>query len=165
DRRGPRRRGGAQGQSPGTHPNQQGGPLRRERPIWRLRPRADRRGASPSPLRLAACPGRRRRRAAVNDRSTAPLLALVGPTASGKTEASIAIAQALSAEIVCVDSMLVYRGMDVGTAKPSRDLRDRVPHHLLDVADPAEPFSVARFQALARDAIDDITSRNRNAFL
>ena len=95
----------------------------------------------------------------------APLLALVGPTASGKTDASVAIAEALSAEIVCVDSMLVYRGMDVGTAKPSLEARARVPHHMIDVADPTEPFSVARFQSLARAAIEGIRRRGNQALL
>ena len=85
-----------------------------------------------------------------------PLLALVGPTASGKTEAAIAVAERLGAELVSVDSMLVYRGMDVGTAKPGPAERAWVPHHLLDVAEPKEPFSVARYQRLAREAIEGI---------
>ncbi|HEY2965623.1 MAG TPA: isopentenyl transferase family protein, partial [Actinomycetota bacterium] len=63
--------------------------------------------------------------------TAAPLLALVGPTAAGKTEAGIAVAERLGAEIVSVDSMLVYRGMDIGTAKPTAEQRERVPHHLL----------------------------------
>jgi tRNA dimethylallyltransferase len=96
---------------------------------------------------------------------TSPLLALVGPTASGKTEAAVVLAAVLDAEIVCVDSMLVYRGMDVGTAKPTTAQRARVPHHLLDLADPTEPFSVARFQATARAAMGDIRSRGRQALL
>jgi tRNA dimethylallyltransferase len=85
-----------------------------------------------------------------------PLLALVGPTACGKTEASIPLARALGAEIVSIDSMVVYRGMDVGTAKPTPAERAAVPHHLLDVADPAEPFSVAEFEGLAARAIEDV---------
>lgn len=93
------------------------------------------------------------------------LLALVGPTASGKTEASISIAEALDAEIICIDSMLVYRGMDIGTAKPFHDQRRRVPHHMVDLVDPSEPFSVARFQRLARDAISEIGSRGRSPLL
>lgn len=93
------------------------------------------------------------------------LLALVGPTASGKTEAGIEVAEALGAEIVSVDSMLVYRGMDVGTAKPSSEDREHVPHHLLDVAEPSEPFSVATFQALAREAIEGIRARGRSVLL
>lgn len=92
-------------------------------------------------------------------------LALVGPTASGKTDASLLLARRLGAEIVLVDSMTVYRGMDVGTAKPSPEERAGVPHHLLDVADPVEPFSVARFQAMAREALAGILDRGRPALL
>ncbi|HEX6208975.1 MAG TPA: tRNA (adenosine(37)-N6)-dimethylallyltransferase MiaA, partial [Actinomycetota bacterium] len=87
--------------------------------------------------------------------------ALVGPTASGKTEASVELARRLDAEVILVDSMTVYRGMDVGTAKPGPDERARVPHHLVDVVDPTEPFSVARFQALARQAVRGIVERGR----
>jgi tRNA dimethylallyltransferase len=93
------------------------------------------------------------------------LLALVGPTASGKTRAGIEVAERLGAEIVSVDSMLVYRGMDVGTAKPTVEERARVPHHLLDVAEPSEPFSAARYQDLAREAIRQIRSRGRGVLL
>jgi tRNA dimethylallyltransferase len=89
------------------------------------------------------------------------LLALVGPTASGKTEAAMAIAEKLGAEIVSVDSMLVYRGMDVGTAKPTAEQRARVPHHLVDLVEPSESFSVARYQGLGRAALADITRRGR----
>ena len=84
------------------------------------------------------------------------LLALVGPTASGKTEAALAIAPHLGAEIVSVDSMLVYRGMDVGTGKPTAEQRAVVPHHLLDLAEPSERFTVARFQELARGVLRSI---------
>src|SRR5512132_3724805 len=94
-----------------------------------------------------------------------PLLALVGPTAAGKTGAGIAVAELLGAEIVSVDSMLVYRGMDIGTAKPTASQRARVPHHLLDVAKPSEPFSVARYQELAREAIAGIRGRERRVLL
>jgi tRNA dimethylallyltransferase len=94
-----------------------------------------------------------------------PLLALVGPTASGKTEASLAIAEALGAEIVCVDSMLVYRGMSVGTAKPTQEQQARISHHMLDLADPVESFSVARFQQLARNAIADADTRGSRPLL
>jgi tRNA dimethylallyltransferase len=96
---------------------------------------------------------------------SSPLLALVGPTASGKTETAVSLAERLGAEIVSVDSMLVYRGMDVGTAKPSPDERARICHHLIDVAEPSEPFSVARYQALAREAIEQIRSRGRRVLL
>jgi tRNA dimethylallyltransferase len=91
--------------------------------------------------------------------------ALVGPTASGKTEASIELARRSGAEIVLVDSMTVYRGMDVGTAKPSAQQLRAVPHHLVDVADPAEPFSVGAFQRLALEAIDVIHARGHPALL
>ena len=89
----------------------------------------------------------------------APLLALVGPTASGKTEVGLTIAETLGAEIVSIDSMLVYRGMDVGTAKPTAAERARVPHHLIDIVEPSEPFSVAAFQHAARVAIGGIVGR------
>src|SRR6266550_145029 len=84
------------------------------------------------------------------------MLALVGPTASGKTEAALAIARHLEAEIVSVDSMLVYRGMDVGTAKPTPEQRAAVPHHLLDLAEPSERFTVARYQELARRTLGGV---------
>lgn len=93
------------------------------------------------------------------------LLALVGPTASGKTEAAAALAPALRAEIVSVDSATIYRGMDIGSAKPSAGERARVPHHLVDVAAPDETFTVAGYQALARAAIGDIRARGRNVLL
>ena len=95
----------------------------------------------------------------------APFLALVGPTASGKTEAGLAIAEAIGAEILSVDSMLVYRRMDIGTAKPTAAQRARVPHHLLDLVDPSEPFSVAAFQAAAHDAADDVRRRGMQPLL
>ncbi len=93
------------------------------------------------------------------------LLAVVGPTASGKSEAGVVLADALGAEIVSVDSATVYRGMDVGTAKPDPGLRARVPHHLVDVADPTETFTVARYQQLAREAVDGIRERGRHILL
>jgi tRNA dimethylallyltransferase len=94
-----------------------------------------------------------------------PLLALVGPTAAGKTEAAIELALGLGAEIVSVDSMLVYRGMDLGTAKPTPAQRERVPHHLIDVADPSEPFSVSRYQALGRTVLADLGAREVRGLL
>jgi tRNA dimethylallyltransferase len=92
-------------------------------------------------------------------------LALVGPTASGKTEASLPVARALGAEIVSVDSMVVYRGMDVGTATPTAAERAAVPHHLIDVADPVVPFSVAEFQRRALEAVEGIGRAGRRALL
>lgn len=85
--------------------------------------------------------------------------ALVGATAIGKTELSIRLAERLDAEVVSMDSMQAYRGMDIGTAKPSEQIRQRVRHHLVDVFDPDEDVSVARFQSLARAAVDDIAAR------
>lgn len=92
-------------------------------------------------------------------------LALVGPTAVGKTDLSLALAESVGAEIVSIDSMLVYRGMDVGTAKPSDAERARVPHHLIDVAEPSEAFSVARFQRTSRQVLREIDERGREALL
>jgi tRNA dimethylallyltransferase len=93
------------------------------------------------------------------------LLALVGPTASGKTEAGLQVADELGAEILSVDSMLVYRGMDLGTAKPTPEQRARVPHHLLDLIEPSEPFSVAAFQAAAGEAVDAVRRRGSRPLL
>ena len=95
-----------------------------------------------------------------------PHLALVGPTASGKSALAFAAARRLGdVELVSVDSMQVYRDMDIGTAKPTPVERAEVPCHLLDLADPSEDFSVARFQAAAAAAIADIERRGRRALL
>jgi tRNA dimethylallyltransferase len=94
-----------------------------------------------------------------------PWPALVGPTASGKTEAGLIVAERLGAEILSVDSMLVYRGMDVGTAKPTAAELGRVPHHLVDVADAGASFSVSAFQSLARTALDGIAGRGARVLL
>lgn len=91
--------------------------------------------------------------------------AIVGPTAAGKTAVSLDVAEALEAEIVSIDSMQIYRGMDVGTDKASVAMRERVPHHLIDLKDPSEDVTVAEYQSLARAAIEDITSRGRLALL
>jgi tRNA dimethylallyltransferase len=97
---------------------------------------------------------------------TATHLALVGPTASGKTGLALQIAFELGdIEIVSVDSMQVYRGLDIGTAKPSAAERAPVPHHLIDVAAPSETWSVARFQTAARAAVDEIAARGHRALL
>ena len=86
---------------------------------------------------------------------------LAGPTASGKTSLGIRLAERLGAEIVSVDSMAVYRGLDVGTAKPAAAQRARVPHHLVDVVDPAERYSVARWLADVTAALERIRGRGR----
>ncbi len=87
------------------------------------------------------------------------LVAVVGPTAAGKTELAIRIALAAGAEIVSADSQQVYRGIDIGTAKPTTAERARVPHHLVDVAAPDEPMTAARFMTLADAAIQDCAAR------
>jgi tRNA dimethylallyltransferase len=90
-----------------------------------------------------------------------PCLCLAGPTAAGKTAAALAIAAVLPVEIVSVDSALVYRGMDIGTAKPSAAERAAVPHHLIDILDPTEAYSAARFAADARRLVGEIRDRGR----
>ncbi len=89
------------------------------------------------------------------------LVALVGPTAVGKSAVAVELASALGGEIVSADSRLLYRGMDIGTAKPSREQRRRVPHHLIDVAEPEENWSLATFKQAADSSIDEIQVRNR----
>lgn len=86
---------------------------------------------------------------------------LAGPTASGKSATAIALAKRIDAEIISLDSMAIYRGMDIGTAKPSPEELADVPHHLIDVADPHEEFSVAEFVRLAADAAESILSRQK----
>ena len=91
---------------------------------------------------------------------------LVGPTASGKSALALEVARRLGdVELVSADSMQVYRGMDVGTAKPTEGERAEIPHHLLDLADPDEDFSVARFQAAAAEALAAIEERGRRALV
>lgn len=93
-------------------------------------------------------------------------VAVVGPTASGKSAVAMAVAERLGdVELVSVDSMQVYRGMDVGTAKPTPDERRRVRHHLLDLVDPSEEFTVAEFQRAYRAALDEIAGRQHRALL
>lgn len=88
-------------------------------------------------------------------------LCLAGPTAAGKTAVALAFAARRPVEVVSVDSALVYRGLDIGTAKPSAAERAAVPHHLVDIVDPTEPYSAARFVADATRLIDEIRSRGR----
>lgn len=90
-----------------------------------------------------------------------PAILLMGPTASGKTALAMELARAVPAEIVSVDSALVYREMDIGTAKPSPALRREVPHHLLDLLDPVEAYSAGRFRRDALEAMDAVRSRGR----
>jgi tRNA dimethylallyltransferase len=93
--------------------------------------------------------------------SLPPSIALMGPTASGKTRLAIQLAQALNGEIISVDSALVYRGMDIGTAKPSLEERQGVPHHLIDILDPSEFFSTGQFKRQALQLMAEITNRGR----
>jgi tRNA dimethylallyltransferase len=89
------------------------------------------------------------------------VLVIVGPTAVGKTTLSLYLAEHLRGEVVSADSRLFYRGMDIGTAKPTPEERARVPHHLIDIADPDETVGLARFLRLAHGAIADIHARGR----
>jgi tRNA dimethylallyltransferase len=93
------------------------------------------------------------------------LTVIAGPTASGKTALAIRLAQRTGAEIVSADSQQVYRHFDIGTAKPSAEELAAVPHHLISVVDPLEPFSAARFQALADQAIAQIRARGRKVIV
>lgn len=90
-----------------------------------------------------------------------PLIVVLGPTAVGKTELSLRLAESLGGEIISADSRLFYRGMDIGTAKPSHAERARVPHHLIDVCDPDETWSLAHFQHAAQEAIREVHARGR----
>ncbi len=94
-----------------------------------------------------------------------PLILIVGPTAVGKTELAIQLAEKLSGEIISADSRLFYRGMDIGTAKPSREELARVPHYLIDIVNPDETLSLAVFQEKAKEIIADIRSRGKLPFL
>jgi len=87
------------------------------------------------------------------------VVVVTGPTASGKTAAAVSVCLRLGGEVVSADSMQVYRGMDIGTAKPTNEERKGIPHHLIDVVDPVLPFSVADYVALARPALRAILSR------
>jgi tRNA dimethylallyltransferase len=93
------------------------------------------------------------------------VIAIVGPTASGKTALSVRLAERLGAEIVSADSRQVYRGMDIGTAKPTPAQRERVRHHLIDVVDPGERYDVLRYQRDARAALAEIRARGRIAII
>ena len=109
-------------------------------------------GISPSQQPAAAS-------ASPNNRDLLPLVAIVGPTAVGKTALSVRLAEAIGGEIVSADSRQVYRGMDIGTAKATPEERARVPHHLIDVVDPHEGLSLAQFQEMAYAAIAGILAR------
>lgn len=97
--------------------------------------------------------------------SVKPLVVIVGPTASGKTSLAIKLAKKFDGEIICADSRSIYRGMDIGTAKPSRDDRAKVVHWGLDLVEPDQRFTVADFKDYATDRIADIRSRRKVPFL
>jgi tRNA dimethylallyltransferase len=92
---------------------------------------------------------------------TGKMIAIVGPTASGKTDLALSLARKHGAEIICADSRTIYRGMDIGTAKPTIREQGEVPHHLLDIVDPGERLSAAAFKSLAMGAIGEIWERGR----
>ncbi len=99
------------------------------------------------------------------DERIIPLVVIVGPTAVGKTEIAIELAERINGEIVSADSRLFYRGMDIGTAKPTIEQRKRIPHHLIDVANPDEPWSLAVFQREANRAIKEIFQAHHQPIL
>jgi len=101
----------------------------------------------------------------VSNTERIPLVAVVGPTASGKTALAVELAKALDGEVLSFDSMQLYKGMDVATAKPTADEMQGIPHHLIDVVDPSETYSVARFQEDAARIIADIRGRGKNVIL
>lgn len=94
-----------------------------------------------------------------------PVLCLAGPTASGKSAASLALAQRWPVEIIVMDSATIYRGMDIGTAKPSLEERAQVAHHLLDIRDPAQAYSAAEFRRDALELIGDIVARGKHPLI
>lgn len=93
------------------------------------------------------------------------IIVVTGPTASGKTALSVALAKALDGEVISCDSMQIYRGMDVGTAKVTPEEMEGIPHHMVDVADPREAFSAARFMEMADPILQDILRRGKTAIL
>lgn len=89
------------------------------------------------------------------------IIAVAGPTASGKTALALELAERFNGEIISCDSMQIYRGMDIGTAKPNAEELSRIPHHLIDIADPCQHFSCAEYKILAESAVADITIRGK----
>ena len=93
------------------------------------------------------------------------LICIAGPTASGKTALSIALAKELDGEVVSCDSMQIYRRMDIGTAKPTKEEMDGIPHHMIDICEPDEDFSVSRYCEMATPIVDDILARGKTAII
>ena len=94
-----------------------------------------------------------------------PVVCLAGPTASGKTALAVELAKELNGEVVSCDSMQVYRRMDIGTAKPSAEEMQGISHHMIDVADPEEDYSVSRYCAAAAPIVENIVSRGKTAII
>jgi len=97
----------------------------------------------------------------INESNLPPAIFLMGPTASGKTALAVALAKQFQTEIISVDSVLVYKGMDIGTAKPTLEERQGIPHHLIDILDPAEAYSTGSFRKSALELMNDITARGK----
>ena len=93
------------------------------------------------------------------------IICVVGPTASGKTALAVELAKELDGEVLSCDSMQIYRGMDIGTAKPTLDEMQGIPHHMIDVCDPTEDFSVSRYCEMAAPILDDILARGKTAII
>ena len=93
------------------------------------------------------------------------IICIAGPTASGKTALAVALAQEFNGEVVSCDSMQIYRRMDIGTAKPTPQEQSSIPHHMIDVAEPDEDFSVSRYCAMASPIVDDILARGKTAII
>lgn len=115
--------------------------------------------------KVSQLPDSRFRNSEIENRKLEILVVIVGPTAVGKTRLSLRLAQEFDGEIISADSRQVYRGMDIGTAKPTLEQRQRVPHHLIDVVAPDETFTLAQYQKLAYEAIDNVLARGRIPFL
>ena len=93
------------------------------------------------------------------------IICVVGPTASGKTALAVELAKELGGEVISCDSMQIYRGMDIGTAKPTLDEMQGIPHHMIDICDPTEDFSVSRYTEMATPILDDILARGKTAII
>jgi len=93
------------------------------------------------------------------------IICIAGPTASGKTALAVALAEKVNGEVISCDSMQIYKGMNIGTAKPTAEEMRGITHHMLDVADPQEDFSVSRYCEMASPIIDDILSRGKTAII
>lgn len=94
-----------------------------------------------------------------------PIICIAGPTASGKTALAVAMAKALDGEVISCDSMQIYKGMDIGTAKPTAEEMDGIPHHMLSVAEPWEEFSVSRYCEMADPILQDVLSRGKTPII